>query len=197
MAVIFSDESIFRVIGSDGVQWCWRKPGERLDPRYTKKNMKHGGGKVTVWGMVTPYGLGRLVRIEGNMDRFLYRDILEEDFLGSMDDLNLDPRDYYFQQDSDPKHTAGVVTTWFQENSIDVLPWAPSSPDMNIIEHVWDRLDHMVRARYPLPTNEEQLWVALQEEWANMDEEFIAHLYESMARRVRALYKAKGGNTPY
>jgi hypothetical protein len=195
--VIFSDESIFRLIGSDGVEWCWRKPNERLDPRFTKKTVKGGGGKVTVWGMITPHGLGRLVRIWGNMDKFLYREILEEDLLGSMDDLDLDIRDYYFQQDNDPKHTSGVATTWCEENNVDLLPWVASSPDMNIIEHVWDRLDRMVRARKPLPQNVEQLWVALQEEWVRMDEDFITHLYESMPRRVDALHEAKGGSTRY
>jgi hypothetical protein len=163
--VTFSDESIFRLIGSDGMEWCWRKPNERLDPRFTKKRVKHGGGKITVWGMITPHGLGRLVRIEGNMHKELYREILQEDFLGTMDNLELDVHDYYFQQDNDPKHKAGIVTKWFEENNIDVLPWPASSPDMNIIEHVWHRLDQMaLRRRDPLPQNLEQLWVALQEE---------------------------------
>jgi hypothetical protein len=145
--------------------------------------------------MITPHGLGRLVRIEGNLQKELYRDILQEDFLGTMDDLELDVRDYYFQQDNDPKHTSRLVTAWFEENNVDVLPWAPSSPDLNIIEHVWHRLDRMVRARDPLPQNVEQLWVALQEEWARMDEGFIDHLYESIPRRIQAVYEANGGNT--
>lgn len=28
MAVAFSDESIFHVFGSDGIEWCWRRPGQ-------------------------------------------------------------------------------------------------------------------------------------------------------------------------
>jgi hypothetical protein len=56
-AVNFSDESIFHIFGSDGIQWCWRRPGERLDPWYTKKKLKHGGGKVTIWGMITVMSL--------------------------------------------------------------------------------------------------------------------------------------------
>lgn len=30
-AIAFSDESIFHVFGSDVIQWCWRRPGQRLD----------------------------------------------------------------------------------------------------------------------------------------------------------------------
>jgi hypothetical protein len=44
--VLFSDESIFRVFGTDGIQWCWRKPHKWLDPRFMQKRVKHGGGKV-------------------------------------------------------------------------------------------------------------------------------------------------------
>lgn len=195
--VLFSDESIFRVFGSDGLEWCWRRPGERLDPRFTKKRVKHGCGKVTVWGMITPDGPGRLVRIHGNMDKFLYRSILEDDLLGTFEDLEMDPRKFIFQHDNDPKHTAAVVKEWFQENHINVLPWAPSSADINIIEHVWDRLDRQVRSRNPLPQTEDQLWAALLEEWAKLDVEFIQKLYESLPRRVQAVVNAKGGNTRY
>jgi hypothetical protein len=85
---------------------------------------------------------------------------------------------------------------WFA-TKVDVLPWAANSPDLNIIEHVWDHLNRKVRARRPPPTNEDQLWEALQEEWCAIDESFITKPYDSLPRRVRAAHKAKGGNTRY
>jgi transposase len=39
--VIFSDESKFMLFKSDGRQYCWIKPGQALDPRFTKKTIKH------------------------------------------------------------------------------------------------------------------------------------------------------------
>jgi hypothetical protein len=68
---------------------------------------------------------------------------------------------------------------------------------MNIIENCWDYLEHMVRARNPLPRNLEELWVALQEEWGRLDVQKIRKLYESMPRRVAALDAAKGSYTKY
>ena len=62
---------------------------------------------------------------------------------------------------------------------------------------VWDYLDRKVRQRKPLPTNKDQLWEALQEEWANLPMEYINALYDSMPRRVQALKEAKGGYTRY
>jgi hypothetical protein len=39
---------------------------------------------------------------------------------------------------------------------------------MNIIEHAREQLDCQVRRRESLPTNLEELWAVLQEEWANL-----------------------------
>jgi len=196
-AVNFSDESIFHIFGSDGIQWCWRKPGERLDPRYTRKKLKHGGGKVTVWGMITACGVGRIVRIEGNLNKELYRDILQDDVLGTYREHHMNPRSFYFQQDNDPKHTSKIVKAWFVENDVDLLDWPPNSPDLSIIENLWDHLDRRIRARNPLPHSAEELWIALQEEWFAIDKGFIDRLYESLPDRVHAVYNAHGGNTKY
>lgn len=86
------------------MEWRWRKPGERLDPWFTKKKVKHGGGKVTVWGLITAQGVGRIVRIEGNLNKKLYCEILQDDVFGSYLHLHLNYRDY-FQRDNEPKHT--------------------------------------------------------------------------------------------
>ncbi|KAF8169907.1 hypothetical protein K438DRAFT_1498425, partial [Mycena galopus ATCC 62051] len=71
-------------------------------------------------------------------------------------------------------------------------------PDMNIIEHAWEELNRRVRARLPvLPQNCDQLWEALQEEWANLGIDYINQLYDSLPRRVQALHTAKGLYTKY
>ncbi|KLO06465.1 hypothetical protein SCHPADRAFT_838046 [Schizopora paradoxa] len=68
---------------------------------------------------------------------------------------------------------------------------------MNIIEHVWDHLDRLVRSRDPLPKNKQEFWDALQEEWYGISLDYIENLYASLPRRVEALRKAKGEYTKY
>jgi transposase len=196
-AVVFSDESKFNIFGSDGRSWCWRRQGEEFDERYTKKVVKHGGGHVMVWGCITAEGLGRISRIDGNMDATLYVEILNDDFLGTLSDLAINKTSIYFQQDNDPKHTSNLAKEWFQKKKVDKLDWPANSPDMSIIEHVWDYLDRRVRTRTSLPRNRTELWDALVEEWGNVEEDYITRLYESMPRRVQALLDAKGGHTKY
>jgi hypothetical protein len=131
------------------------------------------------------------------MDGKLYVEILNDDLLGSLDDLEINKRDVYFQQDNDPKHTSGVATDWFRRKKVDTLSWPPSSPDMNIIENIWDYLERRVCTRDCLLMNSKEMWGALQEEWMGIEMDYITKLFESMPCRIEALLEAKGGYTKY
>lgn len=195
--VWFSDESKFNLFGSDGKLYCRRGPGEEFELRNVRGVVKHGGGNIQVWGVLSWNGPGRLYRINGTMDRWQLINILEDGLLRSLDDAHTDPTQIIYAQDNDPKHKAKVVQGWFHEHDINLLPWPPSSPDMNIIEHAWDYVDRRLRNRGVLPTNEDQLWEILKEEWEKLDIEFIHNLYRSLPSRVAALHKAHGKSTRY
>lgn len=195
--VIFSDESKFNLFGSDGRQWCWRRAGHDYDDVYVQKKVKHGGGNIMVWGCITSRGVGRLYRIDGKMDADKYTQILRQSLLQTYRDYRIPKRSTYFAQDNDPKHTSKKAMAWFKQNRVHVLPWASSSADMNIIEHVWDYLDRSVRAREVQPRNKEEFWAVLQEEWSQIPISYITKLYNSLPSRVQALKKAKGGYTRY
>ena len=77
------------------------------------------------------------------------------------------------------------------------LSWPSQSPDLNIIEHLWDHLKRKIRARDPQPETVEQLWEVTLQEWQSIDKEFIRRLYRSLPKRVAEVKKAKGGNTSY
>jgi len=195
--VWYSDEKKFNLFGSDGKQYCRRRPGEEFLERNVRKVVKHGGGSLMVWGCISWNGPGRLHRVEGNMDAHQYTLILSKSFLGSLDDKKVRSKNIIFQQDNDPEHTSKLAQKWFAENKIKVLTWPPNSPDQNIMEHVWDYVDHKIRARPQLPRNIEELWTALQEEWGKIDRYYIRKLYRSIPNRVDALVHSKGLWTRY
>lgn len=195
--MVFSDESKFNLFGSDGRQWCRQRVGEEFLDRNVKKRMQGGGGSVMVWGCITSKGVGRLHCIKGIMDAKKYCTILEEALLGTLQDHHLNLRTFIFQQDNDRKHTSKLAQHWFDDQNILLLPWPSSSPDMNIIEHIWSELDRRVRAWNPLPRNCDELWTVLQEEWYGLDSAFIQRLYDSLPERVKALKAAKGHHTRY
>ena len=71
------------------------------------------------------------------------------------------------------------------------------SPDLNPIEHVWDEFDRRVLARVNAPTNINELFTALQEEWDTMPAEVIRNVIRSMSTRCLTVVAAGGGHTPY
>jgi len=85
----------------------------------------------------------------------------------------------------------------FHKNKVHLLPWPPSSPDINIIENLWDHLDHWVWAQNPLSHSESDLWIALKEEWYQIEPSFIENLYASLPQQVSEVYHANEGNIIY
>ena len=131
------------------------------------------------------------------MDVKKYCTILEQSLLGTLRNQGIPPYHFVFQQDNNRKHTSRLATQWFEDHNILLLPWPSSSPDMNIIEHVWDELDRCVRCHSPLPRNADELWAALEEEWYKLDKNYILKLYDSLSSCVQALRDAHGLHTRY
>lgn len=192
--VLFTDESKYNVFGYDGKAKVWRKPNTALQPKNIVSTVKHGGGSVMVWGAIAASGVGNLVFVEGNMDRLQYKRILEHNLQPSVDKLNLGAS-WIFQQDNDPKHTAKIVKDWLLYYAPRQLHSPPQSPDLNIIEHVWEILDRKIRKH--AITSAELLKEKLMEEWQNISVEELENLAASMPRRLQAVIDANGGPTKY
>jgi len=60
-------------------------------------------------------------------------------------------------------------------------------PSALIIEPVWDYVDRKLNAHKVKPRNLDELWDVLQEEWANIDRNYICKLYASVPHCVDAL----------
>jgi len=107
--VWYSDESKFNLFVSDGKSYCHRRVGEALPEQNVQTTVKHGGGSIMMWGCISWKGPGRLHRVEGRMDAKQYTHILSESFLGSLHDYKVQPKNVYFQQDNDRKHTSKLA----------------------------------------------------------------------------------------
>ncbi|KAG8917394.1 hypothetical protein FRC01_002479 [Tulasnella sp. 417] len=195
--IIWSDETKFNRFGSDGLQWAWKKKGEKLNDRLVKPTLKFGGGSMMMWGCMTWEGVGNACKIDGIMDAELYVAILDDDLLETLKDYDKDPSDIIFQQDNDPKHTSKRAKKWFKDNEIEVLPWPAQSPDLNPIEHLWVHVKRKLAEYETAPKGVNELWSRVQDVWGAIPASVCQGLIESMPRRVEAVFQAKGGYTEY
>ncbi|MBN3294624.1 TCB2 transposase, partial [Polypterus senegalus] len=186
--------SKIELFGLNSKRYVWRQPGTAHHLSNTVPTVKHGGGRIMLWGGFSAAGTGRLVAIEGKMNAAKYRDILDKNLLQSAKDLRLGRR-FTFQQDNDPKHTAKITKEWLHNNSVTVLEWPSQSPDLNPIEHLWRDLKMAVHQC--LPSNLTELERICKEERQRIPKSRCEKLVASFPRRLMAVLAQKGASTKY
>lgn len=169
------------------------RPGERFSEECIVLTVKHGGGKVMVWGTMAQSGVGSLTVVEGRLNSEAYIKLIKK--YVKKDARQLIGRRFTFQQDGAPCHTAKVTSATLQKMNICVLPWVAQSPDLNPIEHLWDHLGKVVDEMRPtsLPDLKEKLFTA----WESIQPEVSTKLVDSMPARVREVIRSRGGSTKY
>lgn len=193
--VIFSDESNFEVINRKSRILVKRLKSEKYLERFCTPRVQGGGGSVGIWGCIAHKGTGVEKIYTGRMNQYLYQDTLENCLIPSVDLLYESYQRWIFQQDGASAHTANTIKLWLNENKVEVLPWCARSPDLNPMENIWSYIDRkLVKLKME---SVEQLKEQLEELWRSIPKELPMRLIESMPRRVRACYKAKGGSFNY
>ncbi|GFV42155.1 transposable element Tcb1 transposase [Trichonephila clavipes] len=77
------------------------------------------------------------------------------------------------------------------------IVWPARSPDLNLIENVWDTLGRQVAGRNYPPTNKNTLIRALPEEWDKLPQQLLDNVVQCMVRRVECCITHHGGHIPY
>ena len=54
-------------------------------------------------------------------------------------------------QDNARPHVAGVCQQFLQEEAIDAMDWPARSPNLNLIEHIWDIMSRSIHQRHIAP----------------------------------------------
>jgi transposase len=109
-----------------------------------------------------------------------------------------------FQQDNSKIHKKQNVLDWFKRYKIKLFIHPAYSPDLNPIENIWsllkDRLDKRFNGSYSRSKSTisiEAFKIAIQEEWALIDQEAIDKCILSLLKRWQAIIDAKGYPTKY
>ncbi|KAH0814199.1 hypothetical protein GEV33_008592 [Tenebrio molitor] len=189
--VLFTDESRFSPRSPDGREKVWRRPGERYSQCCISPRTGYNGGSIMIWAGISLEAHTDLMFVEnGAMTALRY--ILEcveshvvpyAPFIGEH---------FLFMDDNARPHMARIVVRYLEQVGIRLLPWPGNSPDLNPIEHVWHFLGKRVRRRQPRRETLNGLRVALQEEWAQIPQDYIVTLIQSIPNRLRDVIRARG-----
>ena len=149
-----------------------------------------------VWGGITANGRTDLVILNENLTARRYIDEVLQPHL--LPFLTQHGGDLTFQQDNAPAHRALATRQFFMNHQISLLtPWPAKFPDLNVIEHLWDRMKRDISALGPPPRTVQQLQRAVINSWNTIPQHVIQALVRSMRRRCNAVIDAVGSYTQY
>ncbi|KAJ1299550.1 hypothetical protein OPQ81_007344 [Rhizoctonia solani] len=195
--VQWSDEIKINRFGSYGHHYAYKRVGQAPQPHQIIKTHKHGGGHIMIWACMGWEGPGFMCKIDGSLTKELYVEMLEDEFKQTLEYYGLDMEKVIFMQDNASSHKAHIVQDWFQENGLEVFEWPANSPDLNPIETLWDQIKRELYSYETPASGMLELWERVQEIWDKVSAQKCQDLIESMARRIQACIKAKGGPTKY
>ena len=148
-----------------------------------------------VWGGISENSKTPLVILDGHIIARRYTDEvlrpIVQQYMSSHSDVTV------FLQDNARLHAARFTQEFLCQSGLHVMQWPPYSPDLSLIEHLWDILKKAVAKRQPQPRSRSQLAGIVKEEWNRIPQATISNLIQSMRRRCVACISAKGGHTRY
>jgi transposase-like protein len=197
---IFTDEKVFSST-NNGKLKVWRPQGQRYNPNYVRKLKRSGRFSIHVWGALSGSGLQTLVEVPTKgYDRHVYLDVLGDNLVPLMDANPLPPgENYYFIQDNAPIHSSRVVKHWLEEQDFTTLPWAPRSPDANVIENAWGLCANTIKQNHLTSfLNIDSLRDAVFETWEEkVTPQYCQQLTNSFRRRLQMIIDCGGGWIKY
>jgi len=202
--VIWSDESYIYIGDNKGTVWVTQSADEEYAENCVIPTFKQSSLRIMVWGCIMKGSKGPLVVLEypggkgGGMNAERYQEqVLDGIFFDYWMQMSEERGQILFQQDGAPSHTAKSTQEWLKWNSIDTLPHPPSSPDLNPIEPLWNKMKTLIHNRPHIPSSIGELKAAAFEAWDQITEADIDGYVNHMGDRVEAVLKAKGGHTMY
>ncbi|GFX27742.1 transposable element Tcb2 transposase [Trichonephila clavipes] len=149
--VLFTDESRFSLSSDSHRILIWRERGSRNHPSNIIERDRYGGRGVLVLGGIMLGSRTDLHIFDAgsvNGTRYCNEILLPyvRLFRGAMG------MQFLFMDDNAPYHRTVAAEQLLESEDIERMDWPARSPDLNLIEHVWDFLGRRLAAR-TLPTS--------------------------------------------
>lgn len=190
--VIFTDEKRFCLDGPDGYLYYFHDL--RKEEKFVARHHNREAG-IMVWGAISSNGVVHLEILNGIQNARKYRDLLLR--VKPIINRTMGGLPWIFQHDHAAIHTARIISTWFEDQNIEVLEWPSVSPDLNIIENVWGWLTRRLYGDGQQYQNTVQLSNAIEAAWNVISQEYLNSLFNSLPNRIFEVIRKGGSHTHY
>ena len=201
---IWSDECYVYLGDNRGRIFVTRRPGEELHDNCCVPKFAQSSVRVMVWACIMKGRKGPLVVLEypggrgGGMNSARYQEqVLDGVLKDFYHQVSKEESGIEFQQDGAASHRSKSTMKWFHQNQIPLFYHPSCSPDLSPIEPVWLELKKRLRALPYLPTTVPQLIQVVKDIWDKLPISDIDKHIDTMDKRVKAVFAAKGGHTPF
>ncbi|GFV39578.1 transposable element Tcb2 transposase [Trichonephila clavipes] len=194
--VLLTDESRFSLECDTRRVLVWRDRGTRNNPAFVRERSRYRRAGWMVWGGISIGGRTDLHIIRnGTLTSRRYADEMLRPHVIPYAGAIVDS--FVFQDDNTRPHRAPLVENMLAAETIQRMEWPAYSPDLNPIEHVWDRLGRRIAARPRPSATVRDLEIALLEEWNSIPQRLIDNHIATMANKCAAVLAVRGDHTPY
>ena len=156
-----------------------------------------GGGGVTVWGMIFANGNIWLEWLKGRQNSESFKQLLDEKALPRI--RREMGNDFILQQDNCSIHESKLMKKWMAKVNMTTLESPARSPDLNLIEYVWEILAQLVYDG-PEITKQAQLWeriLGAKKHLIETRRDVIMHKFDHYEERLIKVIEKKGDITDY
>ncbi|OXA46300.1 Transposable element Tcb1 transposase [Folsomia candida] len=88
--------------------------------------------------------------------------------------------------------SAKMVTMWFQDRKVKILPWAVQSPDLSPKEHLWSEVEHKITNRSP--SSKENLKTIIAAAWEDIAPDFTKNCWNPCPNEFKEPPQGKEGD---
>lgn len=192
-SVVFTDETSCYTYGPRLHFTHFRSDDVPLQTGHMVPSAHFGGLKQSMWAGMTYDGLLKCVLYDGSLNSVKYIEVLNE----SLKDFMSRHKNFKIVQDNASYHTSVETIAWFSERDFKLVSIPPNSPDLNPIENLWGSFKRKLYSSDLRHMNRTQFKQHIKREWNRIPGSYYEGLVDSMHDRIKAVIKAKGGNTKY
>lgn len=198
---VWTDESTFNTAGFGHRPWVIRRADEEFHPDCIDEGWESGKQSVMIWGAFCGHLKTDLFFVPSGtkVDSATYATEILDPLLIPFWHKTCEEYGWTkVVEDGAPGHKK-YANECRERNQVDSIDWPPQSPDLNLIEALWNDIETELGEIYGNTrfTNVETLKLLLRGAWDNIGIDRLDSLIRSMPQRLQAVIAAEGNATPY